>query len=56
MAKYDPLNQYIPSLTGQGAVLGFKDIETVIGAPLPSSVRRYRDWWSNEVLGSHGGA
>ncbi len=50
--NYDPSNEYLHARVGQEAALGFKDIETVNGAQLPSSAGRYREWWSNEVMGS----
>jgi hypothetical protein len=29
----------------------FRQIETVIGAPLPASARRHRPWWANDARG-----
>ena len=52
MSKYKPLLDY---LTKQQSlvVLSFVEIERLLGAPLPSSARRWTAWWSNEVEGSH---
>jgi hypothetical protein len=47
MGKYESLTAFL-----QGRNLGeirmtFKEIEKLIGAPLPASARRHRAWWSN---------
>ncbi len=51
MAKYDALRDYLARLPrGQNRVtLSFKQIEDVLGAPLPPSAHRYEDWWQGST-------
>jgi hypothetical protein len=46
MGKYDPLKAFLDQQVGETVPMTFAEIETVIGAPLPSS-KRYAAWWSN---------
>lgn len=51
MGKYQPLSDF---LTKQGRAhvrMAFKDVEKVLGFPLPRSARRHRPWWANEAAG-----
>jgi hypothetical protein len=52
VAKYDPLKQYLTNQKNDEIPMDFKDIERVIGATLPASSRD-REWWENDVSGSH---
>jgi hypothetical protein len=47
VAKYDPLRDYLAALPrGQRrVVLPFKQIEQILGAPLPPSAYAYPEWW-----------
>lgn len=46
MSKYDPLLKHLSR--SQGAIdLRFRDIEAILGFPLPGSARRHAAWWSN---------
>ena len=49
-AKYEPLENYLQNKSGlkQEVNLSFRDIEKIIGAQLPASARKYREWWSNQ--------
>lgn len=49
-AKYEPLEIYLQNKSGlkQEVNLSFSDIETIIGAQLPPSAKKYREWWSNQ--------
>lgn len=49
MAKYDPLQTYLASQTGDICQLTHKRIEQIIGAELPRSARDHRPWWGNET-------
>jgi hypothetical protein len=48
MAKYDPLREHLARSGAAQVVMTFREIEQVIGSPLPRSARDYRAWWSNE--------
>ena len=50
--KYALLGRYLYGLTTNRWEVAFRDVETVIGAPLPRSAREHHDaWWAND--GSH---
>lgn len=46
MGKYDPLKAFLISSGAEEVVLGFEEIEALLGARLPPS-KRYPAWWSN---------
>jgi len=46
MGKYDPLRAFLISADAEEVVLGFDEIEALLGAPLPPS-KRHPAWWSN---------
>lgn len=50
MGKYDPLHVYLEGLPAgtREKTLSFAQIEAIIGASLPASAHRYREWWANE--------
>lgn len=53
--KYTPLAIYLkdrPSAV-RDITLSFVMIETIINDRLPKSAKGYREWWSNELKGSH---
>jgi hypothetical protein len=45
---YDPLRDYLMSVRLPSLVLTFKEVENVLGVPLPPSARSRREWWGNE--------
>ena len=48
--KYKPLYNYLVRRRQEGHTpwhASFKDVETIVGAPLPHSARTWRAWWSN---------
>lgn len=45
--KYDPLSDYLTSSAQENIGLTFTQIENIIGADLPDSARRHRQWWEN---------
>jgi hypothetical protein len=52
MSKYEPLKNYLAEHGSQEVQLGFRDIESIIGFPLPPSARKHRAWWSNNPSNS----
>ena len=53
MAKYDPLEVHLREVDQAHLDMKFETIESIIGDALPASARIYREWWSNEVIGTH---
>lgn len=51
--KYAPLYEYLSRLKKNSWRVSFKDLERVIGFPLPNSARVHRPWWANQ--GRRGG-
>jgi hypothetical protein len=49
-SKYDPLQWYLleRAASHREISLSLDQIEAIIGATLPDSARKYRDWWSNQ--------
>lgn len=47
MGQYDPLNEYLRSVSRDEINLSFSDIEKVLGFKLPSSAYTYSAWWAN---------
>ena len=48
MNVYEPLRNWLLSVTENSLVLSFEDIEGVIERTLPRSAYDYDAWWSNE--------
>lgn len=46
MGRYDPLRDYLARQPGERVPLTFREIEAVVGFPLPKS-KQYPAWWSN---------
>jgi hypothetical protein len=51
MSKYEPLEHYLKSQTGNEVRMRFQDVERVLGGRLPPSAYRHRPWWANEAAG-----
>jgi hypothetical protein len=49
VGKYDPLVKHFRYLTGNAWHATFKDIEKILGFPLPPSARAYPAWWANSA-------
>ena len=47
VGKYDALNEYLREQSPTEVTLTFRQIETIIGATLPTSAMTAR-WWANE--------
>jgi hypothetical protein len=48
MGKYEPLAESLQDREQDEWTASFKQIEEVLGFPLPPSARRYREWWANQ--------
>ena len=48
LAKYDPLRDHLTAIRGDRWRASFKEIEKIIGTPLPPSARMYAAWWAND--------
>lgn len=48
MGKYETLGRHLQNLTKDQVEYNFKNIQDIIGFPLPESARLYRPWWSND--------
>ena len=53
--KYTPLENYLRGLPDncREITLGFKQIEKILNATLPSSANEDRRWWDHETEGNH---
>ena len=53
--KYTPLENYLRDLpkNKREVTLGFKQIERILNAKLPSSAYEDQRWWVNEKEGNH---
>ena len=47
MGKYEKLSAFLRRRPAQEIPITFKEIEDIIGSPLPASARLHRAWWSN---------
>lgn len=45
--KYAPLQRHLLALTDDRWDATFRDVEAVLGGPLPASARKHQAWWSN---------
>lgn len=46
--KYWPLFRHLMAVQGKQWPVTFKEIEAILGFPLPASARKYLMWWANE--------
>lgn len=46
MSKYEPLGAFLKACSTQEIPLTFREIEKIVGMPLPAS-KKYPAWWSN---------
>jgi hypothetical protein len=51
-SKYDPLKAHLSGRPRGEFTLGFREIEAVLGFPLPASSERPQ-WWANVRGGNH---
>jgi len=52
MTKYEPLETFLSAKRWQEVPMTFREIESVIGAPLPPVAYKHRAWWSNNPSNS----
>jgi hypothetical protein len=48
-SKYDRLRHYLNVQTARSVVLSFREIEKILGGPLPPSARKHSAWWALAV-------
>ena len=48
-SKYYGLGRYLRVRTASSVVMSFREVEKVLGGPLPPSARKHAAWWSNET-------
>jgi len=53
MGKYEPLTDHLRSRDDVTWTARFTEIEGILGFPLPSSARNYREWWANQRGAGH---
>lgn len=52
MAKYDSLYRHLVQSGTATVRLTFGEVDQIVGG-LPASSHNHREWWDNEVEGSH---
>jgi hypothetical protein len=53
MSKYQKLTVHLTSLEHGQWMAQFKEIEAILGFPLPKSAYTYPAWWSNQASDGH---
>ncbi|MGE0830298.1 MAG: hypothetical protein AB7O04_13235 [Hyphomonadaceae bacterium] len=53
MRKYGPLHAHLTKRDGRPEILGFEEIEAIIGAELPPSAHKRSSFWANDYAGHH---
>jgi hypothetical protein len=48
VSKYFNLTSHLANLDAEAWEASFKDVEEVLGFPLPYSARQHRPWWANQ--------
>lgn len=51
--KYEPLSEYLTTLTGDEVCFTFAEIEAILGAPLPPTAWKRSMWWANSLRPDH---
>jgi hypothetical protein len=51
MGMYEPITRHLNRASGTSLRLTFREVERIIGCPLPRSAYRYREWWANNPTG-----
>ena len=47
MTKYEPIITYLDLCKKKSITLTYNQIEEILGFDLPTSARKYKEWWSN---------
>ena len=50
-SKYSRLQEHLSACKQERVTRSFKEIEKILGKPLPSSARQYPEWWANNPTG-----
>ena len=53
MSKYHKLTSHLASFKGDRCEANFRELEEIIGFPLPRSAHSYPAWWSNQQVEGH---
>lgn len=53
MSRYEPLTRHLTGLREAEAPMTFRQIEDILGRPLPPSARKHQAWWANTPSHSH---
>ncbi|MEE9340970.1 MAG: hypothetical protein V3V21_04835 [Thermoplasmata archaeon] len=48
MGKYSSFGHHLSDLKDDKQTLSFREVEQILGFPLPASAFRYRPWWAND--------
>lgn len=51
--RYDALTEHLRRVGAATVTLPFREIESILGAPLPDSARKHPAWWSNSTRNSY---
>lgn len=51
--KYEPLSEYLTTLSGEEMCFTFAEIEAILGAPLPPTAWQRSMWWANSLRPDH---
>lgn len=51
--KYEPLTEYLATLTGDEVCFTFAEIEAILGAALPPTAWKRSMWWANSQRPDH---
>ncbi len=51
--KYEPLSEYLTTLTGDEVCFTFAEIEAILGATLPPTAWQRSMWWANSLRPDH---
>jgi hypothetical protein len=49
MGKYDPIRMHLAAVGQNNWTASFRDIEAIVGSPLPKSAFVHREWWANDT-------
>lgn len=52
--RYAPLTEFLAGVSGDAVEVSFKEIEEILGGPLPVSARRHRSFWANSPRPTQG--
>ena len=53
MKKYNNIKEFLKEEQTNAIRLTFRQIEIILGGPLPNSAREHQAWWANDKSHSH---